>query len=195
MKHLFYYFALVALFFALQSCSFSKKINRAKNKIDNIVKQYPELKKDSLITINDTIITSKIYKDTIISCDSLRHYIQQFSNGNIQFIPVNNTEYRVITRIEPDTIIKKHLATFQFIESQNNKLYKELTKTVAKYNKLQGENSGLHEYYKQREKQFKIYRNYFFLIIFVLVVYATYRIYNRVTKWNVAPLLKNMLKL
>ena len=194
MKHLYYYCVLVALLFAVQSCSYSKKIAKAKHTIDELAKKYPEIVQDSQIIIIDTFITKGNTHDTIIACDSLRYYIQQIGKGSIEYIPINNTEYRVITRIEPDTIIRKHLATFQFIESQNKKLYSELQKIIADHNKLKGENSGIHEYYKEKLKQFRIYRNYFFLIIFVLVVYATYRIYNRVTAWNVVPLLKNMLK-
>jgi hypothetical protein len=192
MKHWQYYFVLVALLFALQSCSYSKKISKAKNTIDNIVKKYPQLVQDSTIVINDTLYFQGSTHDTIISCDSLRYYIQQIGKGSIEFIPINNTEYRVITRIEPDTILKRYLVTFKYIESQNSKLFKELQQVTSQYNKLTGENKGIHSYYAEREKQFKIYRNYFFIIIFVLVVYATYRIYNRVTKWSAPNLLKNI---
>jgi hypothetical protein len=178
----------------LPSCSYSKKISKAKNTIDNIVKKYPELVQDSTIVINDTLYFQGYTHDTIISCDSLRHYIQQIGKGSIEFIPINNTEYRVITRIEPDTILKRYLVTFKYIESQNSKLYNELQKLTSNYNKLVGSNAGQSEYYKEKLRQYKIYRNYFFIIIFVLVVYATYRIYNRVTQWNATSLLKNMLQ-
>jgi hypothetical protein len=192
MKHWQYYFVLVALLFALQSCSYSKKISKAKNTIDELAKKYPEIVQDSQIIIIDTFISQSYTHDTIISCDSLRHYIQQIGKGSIEFIPINNTEYRVITRIEPDTILKRYLVTFKYIESQNSKLFKELQQVTSQYNKLTGEHKGIRSYYAEREKQFKIYRNYFFIIIFVLVVYTTYRIYNRVTKWNAPNLLKNI---
>ena len=192
MKHWQYCFVLVALLFALQSCSYSKKISKAKNTIDNIVKKYPELVQDSQIIIIDTFISKSYTHDTIISCDSLRHYIQQIGKGSIEFIPINHKEYRVITRIEPDTIIRQYIANFKYIESQNSKLYNELQKLTSNYNKLVGSNAGQSEYYKEKLKQYKIYRNYFFIIIFVLVVYATYRIYNRVTQWNALNLLKNI---
>lgn len=192
MKHWQYYCVLVALLFALQSCSYSSKISRAKNTIDNIIKKYPELVQDSQIIIIDTFISQSYTHDTVISCDSLRHYIQQIGKGSIEFIPINNTEYRVITRIEPDTIVRQYIANFKYIESQNSKLYNELQKLTSNYNKLVGSNAGQSEYYKEKLKQYKIYRNYFFIIIFVLVVYATYRIYNRVTQWNATNLLKNI---
>jgi len=192
MKYYLYCCALVALLYVLPSCSFSNKINRAKNTIDNLVKKYPQLVQDSTIVINDTLYFQGSTHDTIIACDSLRYYIQQIGKGSIEFIPINNTEYRVITRIEPDTILKRYLVTFKYIESQNSKLFKELQQVTSQYNKLTGEHKGIRSYYAEREKQFKIYRNYFFIIIFVLVVYATYRIYNRVTKWNAPNLLKNI---
>ena len=192
MSRLYYCFVLVALLFALVSCNYSKKISKAKNTIDNIVKKYPELVQDTQIYIIDTFITQSHSHDTIIACDSLRHYIQQIGKGSIEFIPINNTEYRVITRIEPDTIINQYVANFKYIQSQNSQLYKELQKLTSKYNKLIGSNAGQSEYYKEKLKQYKFYRNYFFLIIFVLVVYATYRIYNRVTQWNAPNLLKNI---
>jgi hypothetical protein len=194
MKHFIYYCVLVLLLFVLPSCSYSKKISKAKNTIDNIVKKYPELVQDSQIIIIDTFITESYTHDTVISCDSLRHYIQQIGKGSIEFIPINNTQYRVITHIQPDTIIRQYIANFRYIESQNSKLYNELQKLTSNYNKLVGSNAGQSEYYKEKLKQYKFYRNYFFLIIFVLVVYATYRIYNRVTKWNATSLLKNMLQ-
>lgn len=192
MKHWQYYFVLVALLFALQSCSYSHKISRAKNTIDELAKKYPEIVQDSQIIIIDTFITQSYTHDTIISCDSLRHYIQQIGKGSIEYIPINNTEYRVITRIVPDTIIRQYVANFKYIESQNSKLYNELQKLTSNYNKLIGSNAGQSEYYKEKLRQYKIYRNYFFIIIFVLVVYATYRIYNRLTQWNAANLLKNI---
>jgi nitrogen fixation/metabolism regulation signal transduction histidine kinase len=192
MKHYIYYCVLVVLLFVLPSCSYSNKISKAKNTIDNIVKKYPELVQDSQIIIIDTFISKSYTHDTVISCDSLRHYIQQIGKGSIEFIPINNKEYRVITRIEPDTILKRYLVTFKYIESQNSKLFKELQQVTSQYNKLTGEHKGIRSYYAEREKQFKIYRNYFFIIIFVLVVYATYRIYNRVTQWNAPNLLKNI---
>jgi hypothetical protein len=192
MKHYIYYCVLVVLLFVLPSCSYSNKISKAKNTIDNLAKKYPQLVQDSTIIINDTLYFQGSTHDTIISCDSLRYYIQQIGKGSIEFIPINNTEYRVITRIEPDTIIKQYLASFKYIESQNSKLFKELQQVTSQYNKLTGEHKGIRSYYAEREKQFKIYRNYFFIIIFVLVVYATYRIYNRVTKWNAPNLLKNI---
>jgi hypothetical protein len=194
MKHFIYYCVLVALLLVQESCSYSNKISKAKNTIDNIVKKYPELVQDSQIIIIDTFITESYTHDTVISCDSLRHYIQQIGKGSIEFIPINNTEYRVITRIQPDTIIRQYIANFRYIESQNSKLYNELQKLTSNYNKLVGTNAGQSEYYQEKLKQYKFYRNYFFLIIFVLVVYATYRIYNRVTKWNAPNLLKNMLQ-
>jgi hypothetical protein len=192
MKHFIYYCVLVLLLFVLPSCSYSKKISKAKNTIDELAKKYPEIVQDSTIVINDTLYFQGYTHDTIISCDSLRHYIQQIGKGTIEYIPINNTEYRVITRIEPDTILKRYLVTFKYIESQNSKLFKELQQVTSQYNKLTGEHKGIRSYYAEREKQFKIYRNYFFIIIFVLVVYATYRIYNRVTKWNAPNLLKNI---
>lgn len=192
MKHFIYYCVLVALLFLQESCSYSNKISKAKNTIDNIVKKYPELVQDSQIVIIDTFISQSYTHDTVISCDSLRHYIQQIGKGSIEFIPINHKEYRVITRIEPDTIIRQYIANFKYIESQNSKLYNELQKLTTNYNKLVGSNAGQSEYYKEKLKQYKFYRNYFFLIIFVLVVYATYRIYNRVTQWNAPNLLKNI---
>jgi hypothetical protein len=182
----------VALLLVQESCSYSNKISKAKNTIDNIVKKYPQLVQDSTIVINDTLYFQGSTHDTIIACDSLRYYIQQIGKGSIEFIPINNTEYRVITRIEPDTIIRQYIANFRYIESQNSQLYKELQKLTTNYNKLVGSNAGQSEYYKEKLKQYKFYRNYFFLIIFVLVVYATYRIYNRVTQWNAPNLLKNI---
>lgn len=192
MKHYIYYCVLVVLLFVLPSCSYSNKISKAKNTIDNIVKKYPELVQDSQIIIIDTFITESYTHDTVISCDSFRHYIQQIGKGSIEFIPINHKEYRVITRIEPDTIIRQYIANFRYIESQNSKLFKELQQVTSQYNKLTGEHKGIRSYYAEREKQFKFYRNYFFIIIFVLVVYATYRIYNRVTKWSAPNLLKNI---
>jgi hypothetical protein len=123
----------------------------------------------------------------------LQHYIQKFSKGSIEYIPINNTEYRVVTRIEPDTIIKKYIVSYKYIQSQNENLYKELQSTIKNYNLLAGEHKGIHEYYSQKHKELKIYRNYFFILLLILVVYSIVRIYFKLKKWNVQSLLKNML--
>ena len=193
MKYQFY-FLLVYICLIWQSCSYSLKITKAKNKVDQLAKQYPEIVKDSQIIIVDTFISKSIVIDTIISCDSLQHYIQKFSKGTIEYIPINNTEYRVITRIEPDTTIKKYLVNYKYIQSQNENLYKELQKVSNQYNSLAGQHKGIHEYYKEKQKELKIYRTYFFLIIVILLAYSLFKIYTRLKSWNVTNLFKNMLK-
>jgi len=192
MKRYLYYFLLACTLLQWQACSYSRSIFKAKNKIDELAKKYPEIVKDSQIVIIDTIYTEGDIIDTVISCDSLRHYIQKFAKGSIEYIPINNTEYRVITRIEPDTTIKKYIVNYKYIQSQNESLYKELQSINKKFNLLAGEHKGIHEYYKQKHKDLKIYRNYFFLIILILVAYSIFRIYITLKKWNVTSLFKNM---
>ena len=193
MKLYQYYFLLACIFLQWQACSYSRSISKAKNKVEQLAKKYPEIVKDSQIVIIDTIISQANIIDTVISCDSLQYYIQKFANGSIEYIPINNTQYRVITRIEPDTTIKKYIVSYKYIQSLNENLYKELQSSNKKYNLLAGEHKGIHEYYSQKHKDLKIYRNYFFILLFILVVYSVVRIYFKLKKWNAPSLLKNML--
>lgn len=190
-----YYFFVACILLQWLSCSYSRNIAKAKHKIDNLAKKYPEIVKDSKITIIDTFISQSYYHDTIISCDSLRHYIQKFGKNSIEYVPINNTEYRVITRIEPDTSIKKYLVNYKYIQSQNSDLYKELQQVSNQYNSLAGQHKGIHAYYAEKTKELKIYRNYFYLIIVILVAYSLFKIYTRLKQWNVPNLLRNTLKL